>query len=184
MRKELRSLGKESSTRLKCRPRRRVYACGRNVLLVALVKKKLAGGRSPQNPESHCVEVYRATCWLVGKPNTGKKKIPLSLLALKSPSSTFYWQNLTWTQWEWGQVACRIQSRTTKQGSEELVWNRKAMNDFHIVTICFDINFPHCTMSFVVAGTVSYLFLCLHCPRRGLALKSCSVNTILMEKGL
>lgn len=58
MRKEFRSLRKESATGLKCRLQRRVYACCRNVLLVAVVKKKLAGGRLPQNLESYCVEVY------------------------------------------------------------------------------------------------------------------------------
>jgi len=58
MRKELRSLRKKSATRLNAGLKRRVYACHRNVLLVAVVKKKLAGGSSPQNLESHCVEVY------------------------------------------------------------------------------------------------------------------------------
>lgn len=58
MRKELTRLRKESSTRLKLRPLRRVYSCRRNVLLAAVVKKKLAGECLPQNLESHCVEIY------------------------------------------------------------------------------------------------------------------------------
>ena len=42
--------------------------------------------------------------------------------------------------------------------------------------ICFAICLPHCTVSSVVADVVSYLFLYLYYPQRGLALQSCSAK--------
>lgn len=79
-RKELRSLRKESPTRPRFRPLRRVCVCPRKVLLGAVVKKKLAGGHSPWKrratpglkPPRPLALIY--FCF-VEKPNTGESPL-------------------------------------------------------------------------------------------------------------
>lgn len=170
-RKGLSSLRKESRTRPRFRPLRRECVCPRKVLLGAAVKKKLAGGHSPQQRKLPAPLALIYFCF-VEKPNTGEvPSFPLSLV--------FFFQHPLLAEPgmnQPGQEKCSAQSPVQggRTGQRRIGSELEAeMSRSCLVITCFDTCLPHCSMSSVEAETV--LCLSLHYTKRGLILCSCSM---------